>query len=124
MSNISEKKQNLLKNKMKDLKIFENDIEEKFILGSGSGGQKVNKSSTCVYLHHLPSKIEVKCQKSRSREENRYLARKILCEKIETQIFKIKTKKLKELEKIKKQKKRRSRKLQKKTYRRKEKTFG
>jgi protein subunit release factor B len=56
-----------LHEKMNKLEIREEDLLEKFILGSGSGGQKVNKTSSCVYLKHLPSGIEVKCQKDRSR---------------------------------------------------------
>jgi protein subunit release factor B len=50
---------------------------------SGPGGQKVNKTSSCVYLKHLPTGIEVKCQKERSQVLNRYLARKLLADKIE-----------------------------------------
>jgi protein subunit release factor B len=56
---------------------------EKFIQGSGSGGQKINKTSSCVYLKHLPTGIEVKCQGERSRETNRQLAREELCRKIQ-----------------------------------------
>jgi len=66
---------------MKQLGIDEDDLIEKFILGSGKGGQKVNKTSSCVYLKHLPTGIEVKCQQGRSRELNRYVARYELCEK-------------------------------------------
>jgi peptide chain release factor len=68
---------------MVQLKIFEDDIIEKFILGTGSGGQKINKTSSCVYLHHIPTGIQVKCQESRSREVNRQLARQALCRRIE-----------------------------------------
>lgn len=56
---------------------------EKFIQGSGSGGQKINKTSSCVYLKHLPSGIEIKCQGDRSREHNRYAAREELCNKLQ-----------------------------------------
>ncbi len=55
---------------------------EKFIHGSGSGGQKINKTASCVYLKHLPTGIEVKCQGDRSREYNRLLARQELCKKL------------------------------------------
>lgn len=68
---------------MAELGIFEEDIVEKFILGTGSGGQKINKTSSCVYLRHIPTGIEVKCQESRSREANRQLARRALCLRIE-----------------------------------------
>ena len=111
---VSKEKQDILKKRMKDLKIFEKDILEKFILGSGKGGQKVNKTSSCVYLKHLPTNIEIKHSKDRSRECNRYHARKELCEKIEAKIFLKKNKKEKESYKIKKQKKRRSRKSKEK----------
>ncbi|MDD4183782.1 MAG: peptide chain release factor-like protein, partial [Candidatus Omnitrophica bacterium] len=58
--------------------IREEDIVEKFIRASGPGGQFVNKTSSCVYLKHIPTGIEVKCQKERSQALNRYAARKIL----------------------------------------------
>lgn len=98
-----------LTHRMERLGIKENDLIEKFILGSGSGGQKINKTSSCVYLRHLPTGIEIKCQKERSRELNRYYARKLLCEKLEEQLFKEKSEKQKEREKVRRQKKRRSR---------------
>jgi len=68
---------------MAKLGIAEDDLLEKFILGSGSGGQKINKTSSCVYLKHLPSGIEVKCQANRSREMNRFQARKEICDTLE-----------------------------------------
>ncbi|MDD5595063.1 MAG: peptide chain release factor-like protein [Candidatus Omnitrophica bacterium] len=58
------------------------DVVEKFIRSQGPGGQKVNKTSSCVYLKHLPTGIEVKCQQERSQAQNRYLAWKILLEKV------------------------------------------
>lgn len=99
-----------IEEKLKQLHISDDDLIEKFILGSGPGGQKINKSSSCVYLKHIPTGIEVKCQTSRSREENRLLARRSLIEKLEKQLFQEKTKKDQEREKIRRQKKRRSRK--------------
>jgi protein subunit release factor B len=59
------------------------DLEEKFIIGSGPGGQNLQKTSSCVWLKHLPSGIEIKCQKSRSREANRFFVRLLLCEALE-----------------------------------------
>ena len=56
-----------LQQKMEALDIKEEDIVEKFIRGSGRGGQKINKTDSCVYLKHLPTQIEIKCQESRSR---------------------------------------------------------
>jgi peptide chain release factor len=91
------------------LMIKEGDLVEKFILGSGKGGQKVNKTSSCVYLKHVPSGIEIKCQKTRSRDLNRIYARRELCERIEEGIFQEKSRKQMEREKIRRQKRRRSR---------------
>ncbi len=82
-----------LEERMQALHIYEDDLIEKFILGSGSGGQKINKTSSCVYLHHVPTGIEIKCQRDRSREANRYLAREELCKRIEMQILKDKKEK-------------------------------
>ena len=70
---------------MMQLGVREEDIVEKFVLGQGSGGQKINKTSSCVYIHHKPTGIQVKCQQSRSREANRQLARHELCRRIEEQ---------------------------------------
>lgn len=66
--------------RLKRMGIREEDLEERFILGSGSGGQKINKTSSCVYLKHLPSGREITCQDTRSREKNREIARTRLCE--------------------------------------------
>jgi protein subunit release factor B len=79
----SPEKQAALDARMAKLRITEEDLVEKFILGSGAGGQKINKTSSCVYLKHVPSGIEVKCQAHRSREMNRFLARHELCDRIE-----------------------------------------
>jgi len=79
---VSEEKNRWLKERMEVLGIREKDIEEKFVRSSGSGGQKVNKTSTCVYLRHIPTEIEVKCMKERSQSLNRFLARRELVEKI------------------------------------------
>lgn len=106
---ISQAKKKQLSLLMVKLDVRENDIEEKFILGSGKGGQKVNKTSSCVYIKHLPSGIEVKCQKSRSRDSNRFLARRELCERIEERILGEKSRKRQEIERIRRQKRRRSR---------------
>jgi protein subunit release factor B len=103
-----------LKEEMERLNINDLDLKEEFILSSSKGGQKVNKTSSSVFLLHIPSNISVKYTKSRSRELNRYYARKLLCEKIQEQVFSEKTDKQKKLEKKKKQKKRRKRKTQKK----------
>jgi len=80
---VSEEKDRWLKERMEALGIHEKDIEEKFIRSSGSGGQKVNKTSTCVYLKHIPTGIEVKCMRERNQSLNRFLARRELVTRIE-----------------------------------------
>ena len=80
---VSETKNRWLQAKMKNLGIREEDLEERFIRSSGAGGQKVNKTSSCVYLKHLPSGIAVKCMKDRSQSINRFLARRELIARIE-----------------------------------------
>ncbi|MFH0917953.1 MAG: peptide chain release factor-like protein [Candidatus Omnitrophota bacterium] len=82
---IAEKNQTLEK-RMALLGVKEEDIVESFIRSSGPGGQNVNKTSTCVYLKHLPTGLEVKCQRQRSQLLNRSLARHILLSKIEHKI--------------------------------------
>ena len=79
---VSEEKNRWLRVRMTDLAVSEADIEEHFIRSSGCGGQHVNKSSTCVYLKHRPTGIEVKCMAERSQSLNRFLARRELLEKI------------------------------------------
>ena len=81
---ISKSKKQALRVKMQSLGISEQDLQEKFIRSSGKGGPKVNKTSTCVYLRHIPTGIEVKCKQERSQALNRFLARRILTNKIET----------------------------------------
>lgn len=58
------------------------DIEERFIRGSGKGGQKINKTSSCVWLRHRPTGVEARCQRERSQLANRELAWADLCEKL------------------------------------------
>ena len=100
--------------RMQRLGISEDDLREKFILGSGRGGQKVNKTSSCVSLKHLPTGIEVKCQRSRSRELNRYYARCEICDRYEAKVLGEKTEKKRQQEKIRRQKRRRSRRAKEK----------
>jgi len=94
---------------MAGLGIREADLVERFVLGSGSGGQKINKTSSCVYLKHIPSGIEVKCQRERSRELNRYLARREVCERLEERKLGLRSARQQEVERIRRQKRRRSR---------------
>ncbi len=114
MAAISKTKWEKLKKKMKNLGVEEKDFQEKFIKGSGSGGQKINKTSSCVYLKDLASKLEVKCQKSRSLQENRFFARRILVSKIEEIRLQKESEKMKKIAKIKKQKRKRSKRAKEK----------
>lgn len=113
-SNVNISKLNKLKLRMESLDIKEEDLVEKFVLGSGSGGQKVNKTSSTVYLKHLPSGEEVKCGEERSRAINRFLARRILCDVIEEKMLGKESKIQQEIEKIRRQKNRRSKKAKEK----------
>nr|WP_237758947.1 peptide chain release factor-like protein [Legionella birminghamensis] len=94
---------------MARLEINENDLLEKFIIGSGRGGQNLHKTASTVYLKHIPSGLEVKCQEARSREDNRYFARMRLCEKLNSLISDEKSKQQQQIEKLRRQKRRRSR---------------
>jgi protein subunit release factor B len=80
---VSEEKNRWLIKKMEELGIAEKDIKESFIRSSGKGGQHVNKTSTCVYIRHIPTGIEIKCTQDRSQSVNRFLARRELIEAIE-----------------------------------------
>jgi peptide chain release factor len=106
MSNSTSKEKQLkLLKQMESLGIKEDDLTEKFVLGTGSGGQKINKTSSCVYLHHIPSGIMIKCQQTRSRELNRYYAREELCNRIVKQ----RQKEISELQQAKEKKRRQNR---------------
>lgn len=106
---VSEEKNKWLKEKMESLNIREQDILEKFIRSSGKGGQKVNKTSTCVYIKHIPTGIEIKCMKDRSQSINRFLARRELVERIERLSGKLTTNDIKKLKKKKQKSKRQKR---------------
>jgi len=111
---ISSTKEKNLKEKMKRLGIRESDLTERFIRSSGRGGQNVNKVSTCVYLKHKPSGIEVKCGRERSQILNRFLARRILLDKIEEIELGKAAEKRKKIEKIRRQKRKRSKRAKEK----------
>lgn len=81
--NVSSRKEQALLQRMKELNICEDDIEETFIRASGPGGQKTNKTSSCVSLRHIPTNIIIKCQQERSQALNRFLARRHLLDRIE-----------------------------------------
>ena len=111
---INQDKWGLLKECMAKLGIQETDFTEHFIIGSGKGGQKLHKTASTVHLKHVPSGLQVKCQDSRSQEENRYFARKRLCEKLQAILTDEKTQAQQAIEKMKRQKKRRTRKSKRK----------
>ena len=98
-----------IEEKMKLAGVFEEDLRESFILGSGPGGQKVNKTSSTVRLFHEPSGLIVKCGTGRSREDNRWLARRELAEKILEREHAAQSAKIQAREKIRRQKRRKSR---------------
>ncbi len=98
-----------IKARMALASVFEEDLEESFILGSGPGGQKVNKTSSTVRLYHAPSGVTVKYGESRSREQNRWMARRELAEKILEKANAAESVRRQETERIRRQKRRRSR---------------
>jgi protein subunit release factor B len=106
---VNPEKEKSLQELMKRLGVREEDIEEKFIRSQGPGGMNVNKVSTCVYLRHLPTGIEVKCQQERFQALNRFLARRLLLKKIESRVLGNLSEERKRIEKIRRQKRRRSR---------------
>jgi len=96
------------------LGINKKDVIEKFIRSGGKGGQNVNKNATCVYLKHIPTGIEVKMSRERSQTVNRFLAWRLLAEKINERIKGIKTKRRQKAEKIRRQKRKRSKRAKEK----------
>jgi protein subunit release factor B len=106
---VSLEKENQLVQRMAALDVREADIEESFVRSGGHGGQNVNKTSTCVMLLHRPSGVQVKCQKTRQQGLNRFIARRLLLDKIEAMKNGFVAAQRAEIEKIRRQKRRRSR---------------
>jgi protein subunit release factor B len=111
---VSTEKEKALAERMQELGVSENDFEESFIRSSGPGGQKVNKSSSCVHLVHIPTGLSVKCQRERSQTLNRFLARRLLLDKIESQWKGFVTAEKEKIEKLRRQKRKRSKRAKEK----------
>jgi len=106
---VSLEKENQLMQRMTALGVREADIEESFVRSGGHGGQNVNKTSTCVMLHHRPTGVQVKCQATRQQGLNRFLARRLLLDKIEAMKNGFVAARRAEIERIRRQKRKRSR---------------
>lgn len=103
-----------LRDRMQRLHLREEDLEETFIRGTGAGGQKINKTSSTVVLRHLPTGLEVRCQRERSQSQNRLLARQELCERLEARQAAAKLDAQNAKEKLRRQNRPRPRSLKKK----------
>jgi len=111
---VSQVKAEALRKRMIRLGIREEDLEERFIRSGGPGGQNVNKVATCVWLRHRSSGLEVKVQRERSQALNRFLARRLLVEKLEARILGRLSAERQRIAKIRRQKRRRSRRAKEK----------
>jgi peptide chain release factor len=111
---ISLEKEAALRQRMERLGVREDEFRETFIRSSGPGGQKVNKTSSCVYLVHLPTGLTVKCQQERSQALNRFLARRLILDRIERLRTGLVSAEKLRVEKIRRQKRRRSKKAKEK----------
>ena len=111
---ISAEKEQTLLARMEKFGVREEDLRETFVRSSGPGGQKVNKTSTCVQLVHVPTGLAVKCQQERSQTLNRFLARRLLLDRIERLQEGILRSEKEKIEKIRRQKRKRSKRAKEK----------
>jgi protein subunit release factor B len=111
---VSSEKEAQLARRMAELGVNEADIEESFVRSGGHGGQNVNKTSTCVMLVHRPTGLQVKCQETRQQGLNRYIARRLLLDKIEERQRGFVAAKRAEIERIRRQKRKRSKRAKEK----------
>ncbi|MBM3294869.1 MAG: peptide chain release factor-like protein [Candidatus Aminicenantes bacterium] len=107
-------KEDGLRDRMAKLGISEADLFEKFVRSGGKGGRNVNSVATCVYLKHLPTGIEVKCQRERSQALNRFLARRILADKIEAKVKGEESAEARRVAKLRRKKRKRSKRAREK----------
>jgi protein subunit release factor B len=111
---VSPSTENKLTERMRKLGVREEDLDESFVRSSGAGGQNVNKTSTCVVLVHKPTGLTVKCQEARSQGLNRFLARRLLLDRIEEKREGVLGAEQHRIEKIRRQKRKRSRRAKEK----------
>ncbi|HET6489058.1 MAG TPA: peptide chain release factor-like protein [Syntrophales bacterium] len=111
---VSSEKERALLERMASLGVAESDLRETFVRSSGPGGQKVNKTSSCVQLVHIPTGLSVKCQRERSQALNRFLARRLLLDRIEKLQKGVVEAEKDRLEKIRRQKRKRSKRAKEK----------
>jgi len=111
---VSTEKEKALLERMARLGVAESDLRETFVRSSGPGGQKVNKTSSCVQLVHVPTGLTVKCQRERSQALNRFLARRLLLDRIEKLHKGVVEAERDRAEKIRRQKRKRSKRAKEK----------
>jgi peptide chain release factor len=111
---VSQAKERALEARLQALEIREEDLEETFVHSSGPGGQHVNKTSTCVRLLHRPTGLSVKVQRSRSQGLNRFLARRLLADRLEQRLRGAESPQGQQRDKIRRQKQRRARRTKQK----------
>ncbi len=112
--NVSPEKEKQVAERMRTLGVSEQDLEETFIRSPGPGGQKVNKTSSCVYLRHIPTGLSVKCHQERSQALNRFIARRQLLDRIERKQKGIISQEQQRIEKLRRQKRKRSKRAKEK----------